>query len=73
MDQELFYSCLTTIFSTGDCVIFHHDEDSPGKKGAICNPNRNEYPDPGTYIPLAPGIHLMFIMAYFTSLMYCRW
>jgi hypothetical protein len=61
MDWELFYSCLkTTIFSTGDWAIFHYDEDAPGgKKGAICNPDRNVYPDPGTYILLTPGIHLM--------------
>jgi hypothetical protein len=74
MDWELFYSCISTItFSVDSWAIFHYDEKAPGKRGAICNPDRDEYPDPGIYILLSPGIHLMFKIGCFTSLMYCRW
>jgi hypothetical protein len=74
MDWELFYGCLNTvIFSTDSWAIFHYDEDAPGKKGAVCEPHRDVCPAPGKYILLKPGIHLIFIIGYFTSLMYCRW
>jgi hypothetical protein len=74
MDWELLYGCLNTvIFSNDSWAIFHYDENAPGKNGAICTADHNKYPAPGTYILLTPGIHIIFIVGYFTSLMYCRW
>jgi len=55
MDWELFHGCLNTvIFSTDSWAIFHYDEHAPGRRGAICTQDRNEYPAPGTYIILKP-------------------
>ena len=74
MDWELFHGCLNAvIFSHDTWAIFQFVEDAPGNKGAICTADRNEYPAPGKYILLTPGIHLIFIIGYLTSLMYCRW
>lgn len=67
IDWELFYECLGTVISaTGYWVVFEYDENMPILKGALHLPNRNSYPDPGTYIILRPGIYrsspiLMFV------------
>ena len=76
MDWGLYYGCLNTIILSAvhsTWAVFHYEEDAPGKKGAICVADRNEYPAPGIYILLTPGIHLIFIIGYLTSLMFCRW
>ncbi|KAF8738560.1 hypothetical protein AX14_011042 [Amanita brunnescens Koide BX004] len=55
IDWELFYECLGTVISaTGYWVVFEYDENMPILKGALHLPNRNSYPDPGTYIILRP-------------------
>jgi hypothetical protein len=57
IDWELFYGCLrTVIFSEGDWAVFGYDESLPGRQGGLCPPNR-EFPFPGTYVLLRPGIY----------------
>jgi len=58
MDWDLFYTCLDAIiFANDSWAIFHYDEHAPGRKGALCPAGCKEYPNPGTYILLTPGIY----------------
>ncbi len=58
IDWEQFYECLGTVISAeDDWAVFEYDENTPMQKGALHLPNRNSYPDPGTYIILRPGIY----------------
>jgi len=58
MDWDLFHTCLDAIiFANDSWAIFHYDEHAPGRKGALCPAAYKEYPIPGTYILLTPGIY----------------
>lgn len=59
MDWDLLYTCLDAIIfvANNNWAIFHYDEHAPGKKGALCPADCREYPTPGTYILLMPGIY----------------
>jgi hypothetical protein len=58
MDWDLFYTCIDAIIVAFDAwAIFHYDEHAPWRKGALCPAQCEEYPTPGTYILLTPGIY----------------
>lgn len=62
IDWELFYECVRTVIcSEGDWAVFEYAESVPGRRGALCPPNR-EFPSPGIYILLRPGIYRLTLM-----------
>jgi hypothetical protein len=68
IDWEQLYECLGTVISAeGDWAVFEYNENTPMQKGVLHLPNRNLYPDPGTYIILRPGIYRSSPILMFSS------